>query len=119
MGGGHRLDLPLPHLGHLGVGQGAVEGPQPQMKGQAAPPDPRLGPRYTSKRCTASTRSPPASRKVASTAPAGTSSATTKARSMSLAGNRLTGDGLIAAAGGPVDQRLEGDDEQPDRPARS
>ena len=33
---------------------------------------------------------------------------------MSLAGNRLTGDGLIAAAGGAVDQRLEGNDEQPD-----
>ena len=52
---------------------------------------PTDGPRYTSNRRRSASSGPAASRKVRSTSPAGITSGTTNARSMSDDGNRLTG----------------------------
>ena len=56
-------------------------------------------PRYTSKRFTDSSRSPPARRSASATASAGCRSSTTRARSMSEDGNRLTAPPTVARRG--------------------
>ena len=94
----------------LGVVEGAIEGPEAQPEGQAAPSRAELG-------APVDVEEPDRLEQVAArlwpgwprTAAAGTVSATTKARSMSLAGKRLTSRAWSGAGGaGPAGRQPTG-----------